>query len=351
MSGINYYAHPSAYRPPHKTGLTVWGVLMIVVGSLLALSSLIAAIAVPVMKAFSGPSGHVTPRLVATLVAGALTSGAMGGGLIWLGTASCRGRRWVGPIIVAGGSLVVFYGATSLIHLTANLAKVLVQPPPAAMAAAGPFPPKALLVFSAAVAVAVDVGMMIVLPAFMVAFYRQPSVAAALAASDPVPRWTDRVPLPRLAWVLACAHSGIVMALVAAGGTWVAFAYVLDGWPAVIALVVTGALLVIAAIGSMRRSALGAAIGIATYLLLAASTITFAATGDVKGYFDRIVQSMTVATTGPAAQNNGIAQGQAMNGPALWYGTGTLYALLAAYGGWVMFVRSPDPRSTTEAAV
>ena len=340
MSQLNYFPHPAANRPPHRTGLTVWGVVLIVLGSLFVFFALISVVAVPVMRTVNGAPAGSTPRLVATLASTVATTGALGGGLIWLGVGSCRGRRWVRPIVVAGGCLMMAYGLTSLIHVTANLARAVTSPPPPA--AAGPFPAKAMLVSGAVMALVMEVGLGLALPAALVWYYGRRSVADTLAVTDPLPRWTDRVPLPLLGWVLACAHSGGVLVLIAAAGTWVAFTAVLDGWPATVALLVTGGLLLAAAYGSFRRSRLAHVLGVVVYLLLAASTFTFAATGDTTGYYRRIVQGMVATTAGPSAQNTAMAQAQAANGPALWVGSGTLYMLLGAFGTWVAWTYRPN---------
>ncbi len=341
MSDLNYYgAHPHAGLP-HRAGLTVWGVVLIVVGGIFGFSALIAAVAVPVMVAFRAPASRPTAgtdvRLMVTVAAGVVTAAALAGGLVWLGVGSCRGRRWVRPVVVAGGPLVIAFGSAAILNMAAALVRAITTPAPAGPPAAGPVPPQALLVVTSAFALIFAAGLYVVLPAVMVWFYGRPSVADTLSVLDPVRRWTDGVDVPLLRWVMACGYTGAVMIVLAAGGTWVAFTAVLDGWSAAAPLLVVGGTLAVAAVGSYRRSAAARAVGVAAFALLAASTLTFAVAGDPAEYFRQMVDRMAGLTG--AAGNNAFARNAAGGGRLLWAGTGVVYALLAGYGVRVRLAR------------
>ena len=338
MSDLNYYAAPPAAALPHRTGLTVWGVVLIVLGGFFCLSGVLALVAVPIMVAVGTPAagGPAGPkvRLLVLLATNAVTAGILGGGLVWLGVGSCRGRRWVRPLIVAGAPLVMAFGLAALLNLSANVVRAIAGPPAAAPPAAGPVPPQVLLMVTSAVAVVTAAGLSVALPGALVWFYRRPSVGRTLAETDPVRRWTDGVPVPLLRWVVACGYSGGVMLLLAPGGTDVAFTRVLDGWPAAAALLVAGGLLVAAAVGSFRRSTVAWAVGVAVFAVAAASMLTFAVAGHPDEYSRERVRRMGLLAGGSGPGNAG-PQVAAMGGPALWVGTGLVNAALAGYGLWV----------------
>jgi hypothetical protein len=331
MSDLNYYALPPAILLPHRTGLTVWGVLMIVFGSLLALSGVGSMAVVGVMSATRGTvDGHAIGLMAMNVV----MTGAMGGGLIWLGVGCCRGRRWVRPIVLAGGSVAVVTGLVTIVPVGLMMASTMANP-----ATAGPPQmPKGFMVAMALVGMAFSALLMIGLPAWLVAWFRRPTVAQTLDVLDPHARWTDGVPLPVLAWVLACLWMGGGAVVAAAAGVWFWFTTTLVGWPA-IAGAVFGLAVMAAGYGCYRRSAVAWATSVGLFGLMAASAATFVVAGDTAEYQRQMAErtqafagSFAPPSTRPATSFQASTFAGGINpqvAPAL------LYGVAVAYGVWV----------------
>ncbi len=192
MSDLNYYAAPPAAGRPHRAGLIAWGVVAIVAGSALVLSGVATVAVVAVMM---GSRGSADPRAIGPLAQNLVLAGGMGGALIWLGVGSCRGRRWVRPLVVAGGSVAVVSGAVSIVPVGLLVVSTLNDP-----AAARPQLPPGVAVGMAVGGLLFSALVLIGLPAVVVAWFRRPSVADTLAGSWTRPRrWTDAVPVPAAA--------------------------------------------------------------------------------------------------------------------------------------------------------
>ncbi len=352
MSDLNYYGQVPPPHLPHRTGLTVWGVLAIVVGGFVGLSGLGSTAMFGVVLAIKGKAGGGTFGM---LVVNGVITAAMGGGLIWLGIGCCRGRRWVRPLLVAGGWLAVAVGGVSVVPVTLMMASAMTR----AMSAGAASMPRGFVVGMEVGIGLMYVLLMVVLPVTLLAWFRRPSVAATLAATDPAAsRWTDRVTLPALAWVMTCAWLGGSVAMVAGTGVWFWFTRTLVGWPAAGGAVV-GLAIVVAGYGCYRRSAAAWAASVALFGLLAASGLTFAVAGDT-GTYQRYMTERTQAMAGactptPAAGKGAVVQpnpfGTDFNpqlAPALMYAAAVVFGLIVRR--WVVAVPGPST-GVTPAAV
>ena len=302
MSDLNYYAPAVRAALPHRAGLIVWGVVMIVVGAFFVLSGLMSVAGLMIMGVASrSGTGHAIGLMAVNLV----MTGGLGAGLIWLGIGCCRGHRWVRPLLVAGGSVAVVSGLVSIVPGWLIMSSAMSQP-----ATAGSPPlPKAFWVAIRVSTLAFSILFLIVLPAVLVAWFRRPSVGRTLAAMDPKTRWTDAVPMAVLGWTLACLWLGGTAAAAAAAGLWFWFTTTLVGWPALVG-VVLGLAVVIAGFGCSRRSATAWAASVALLGLMAASAVTFVTAGDTAEYQRQMAERTNAVansfappppTTGPRA--------------------------------------------------
>ena len=295
---LNYYGTPPAL--PHRGGLRGWGITAIIIGSLYALSSGVVLVLVPVLVAWK--PGAMDAAAIGSTVAALVLTGGMGAALLMFGAGCCRGRRWSRPVAVAGGWVAVGHGVATLVMLAFGLAAAVANPPPASSTGV----PPGFALATAAVGGITTSLVMIGVPAWVVGWFRRPSVGEALAVMDPAPRrWTDGVPVPALAWAIACVWMGVTVAVRAVGGMAFWFTAVPTGPVAVTAGVLLAAGLVVAGVGSYRRSAVAWAAGVAVAVLLSASTLTFAVAGDTAAYRRLVLDRATgftraMATPPPA---------------------------------------------------
>jgi hypothetical protein len=328
MTDLNYYGQVP--RLPHHGGLIAWGVVLIVCGSFFGLSILFSIamfVALSVKRGLDGPA-------IVVLAVQMVTASAMSGGLIWVGIATCQGRRWVRPLLVAGGWLIFSFGIASLLPMSVVLAHVIRDAAPSP----GTTPvPKGLLVGSILIGAAVSAALMIGLPVAAALWFRRPGVGETLATLDPVPRWTDGVPLVRLAWVLACVLTGAGTVITGCGGIWFCFTVLLRGWPAAAVGLVVGAAMAGAGYGCLRRSSTAWSTAVTLFALQAVSAMTFAVAGDREAYQRSIAERTAIFSTAftprgaSAPATNGadlVTQVNPTLTPAI------MYAASVAFGLW-----------------
>jgi hypothetical protein len=285
MSDLNYYGvHPGQLRPPHRGGLIAWGVVAIVIGSLYLLGGASSVVFVAVLPKITGRPASADALL--TMGLAAAMSLAMGVGLLWLGIGCCQGRRWVRPLILAGGWVFLVSGVVSIVPVTMMMTAAQARQPQ-------PFPGATVVIGAFTVVGAVL--FVVVLPLFLVLWFRRPSVGQTLAVMDPVGRWTDGVPLTVLAWTIACVWMGGGLAVGAAGGAYLWFTHMLQGGSAAIGVAV-GLALAAAGVGCLRRSGVAWGASIALFALSAASAVTFVVAGDTAEY-QQMMASRTAALT------------------------------------------------------
>ena len=293
MSDLNYYAvPPEQWRPPHRGGLIAWGVVLIIVGAFLSLSSLGTLVMIGLMGRF-GPA-----RLpVGTLLASGGFTGLLAVGLVWTGIGCCRGRRWVRPVVIALSSVSVGIGVVSILPSSMLMAGGM----DAGMTASGGTPmPAGLVVMIVAVTLLFSALFWIGVPLWMALWFRRPSVEQSLVMTDPVRRWTDAAPIAVLAWAMACGWTAVTTVMVVGSGQWFWFARPADGWVNGLALAI-GLGLAVAAVASWRRSAAGWALGVGLATVLAASAVTFLVAGDPTRFREQMAANLRFATAPPPA--------------------------------------------------
>jgi len=175
-----------------RTGLTLFGILWILVGLFLGLMAVFVVVSIVAAPPTSGgpPAKMMIPAVLMYAVAGAV--------FIALGVGSIMAKRWARSLILALSWMWLVIGVLTAASMFFVLPKMFGTLPPE-QAAAKPF-----IIGCAAIMIFI---FFLLLPGGAILFYRNPKVKAAVEAFDPVPRWTDQ-PMPLLIfaiWMLAGA--------------------------------------------------------------------------------------------------------------------------------------------------
>jgi hypothetical protein len=172
------------YKDRH-TGLIVFGILEIIIGLFAGLMTLMMVVG---FVAGANTPGAPPMRMMVPIGIMYLGIAAL---FITLGVGSTMARRWARAmsLVVSWWWLVIgVLGCIALVLVLPRMFDTL----PAEQAAVKPVMIGCLSVFFGL--------FFILLPAGFILFYRGPNVKATVEARDPVPRWTDGVPLPLLAF-------------------------------------------------------------------------------------------------------------------------------------------------------
>ena len=189
-----------------KTGLVVFGILTILGGCVCASLALLMII----MPMVTPPGGNPPPPVAKFP---ALMYGALAVVFVWLGIGSILGRRWARALLAILSWIFLIFGVCGLVFLGMMAPRMK-----EAMVAARP-PNQPPLPDSAGTAIIVVVFCFmtvfaVVGPLIWALFYSGRNVKATCEVMDPVPRWTDRSPLPVLAislWLLTTALAMLSM--------------------------------------------------------------------------------------------------------------------------------------------
>ena len=181
--------------------------------------------------------------------------------LVTLGIGSMLARRWARDLSLLVSIAWLILGTFTTLFMAAVMPRFMPQTAPT-------FVVTCMIVMFAIFGIAI--------PLSLVLFYRSPNVHATCLALDPVPRWTETVPLPLLGLALWTAFHGVAMLGTSAYAVLPLANDVLTGAPAVAIFVALGAVLLYVAWGLYRRSMVAWWIGIAYgVLVLAYSAIVF----------------------------------------------------------------------------
>jgi hypothetical protein len=198
---------PALYKD--RTGLLiVFGVIEILMGLLCALlfvvmvASQIFMMSEEMTEAMGGPQPMNLVSSFIYLFAGVF--------LIWMGIGTLQARRWARALMLTTSSIGLAFGTVALISMGLFMPAVM-----KGMPTTQDNVPSAFM----GVVLAIMLGFMfcvyILIPGVFVLFYRSPHVKATCEAKDPVPRWTDKCPLPVLAVSLVCGFGGAWTLLIA----------------------------------------------------------------------------------------------------------------------------------------
>jgi MFS family permease len=253
-----------------KTGLVVFGILTMAMGGLCALI-------VPLM--IFGLARAATTTGVHQSLQGIFLMAALYGlvavALIWLGIGSIMARRWARALLLIFSWCWLIMGVI-VVAITAVMVPRIVDLVRSVRPAGQPeLPPSASLIFVLIPAVIFGV-IFVVLPGVWVLFYGSKHVKATCETCDPVPRWTDRCPLPVLALSLGLALGAPMMLVMPLtnSGVFPFFGMFLTGLPGTLAYVVLAAVWAYSAWACYRLDRRG-------WWVIFASMIVFAISGAI----------------------------------------------------------------------
>lgn len=331
-------ANPGAV-PTYKnrrTGLIAFGIVMIVVGCVVALFLPLAFLG----QFVGAKSMGVAPNYRA-LVQTVFMYGLLAVAFIWLGAGSIKARRWARALllIVAWSWLVV--GFITVIAFLIVMPQII-----AGISETQGVPPAARIVMLI-VPSAILFCAFILLPLGLLLFYSGAHVKATCAAHDPVERWTDRAPLPIIGAALWVGFAGLMLLLmtVSARGVVPAFGRLLSGRSGSVVLTIMGVIWLYSAWAIYRLQAIGWWLVMITVVLSTVSNLMTFPKIDIgemyrlMGYADVQVQQM---------QRFNI-----LNGTLLTIASVASSLLLLAYLIWIkrFFPRTTQPGAGTLAAV
>lgn len=188
-----------------KVGLMILGILTALMGCFMALC-------VPLIfwaQIVSAKTTHVPPNFQ-SMIPAAVSCGLLALVLIWLGIGSILMRRWARALLLIFSWTWLVIGAVLMIYLAFLFPQVIV----AVDSNARPGQTKIPEGLKTTLLVVQGIFFMffyVVLPGIWVLFYRSKNVKTTCEVRDPVPRWTDRCPLPVLAVSLWAAFGAAVM--------------------------------------------------------------------------------------------------------------------------------------------
>ncbi|MGZ7041585.1 MAG: hypothetical protein ACXVH7_07330 [Thermoanaerobaculia bacterium] len=230
---------PPAYKN-RRGGLIFFGIVLIAFGLLAALMAVLVASTFLIGGHAQGASAP-PPRMLAGIIPFYL---AIAGVLMTLGVGSMMARRWARSLTLVLSWMWVIGGVLGSVAMIA-MSGAIFAGLPAQQAEARPFMIGCMVVIFGIFGILVPLAFLL--------FYRSPHVRATVEALDPVPRWTDRVPLPVLTfscWMFFGAASVLMstaMYRVLPFGT-----VLLRGFSATAVMLIFAAISLFIAIGSLK---------------------------------------------------------------------------------------------------
>lgn len=306
-------------QPPfrsRKGALVLFGLVELGMGALLLL--MLAFMALMMIVAAGQRTAGLAPMPLRQMAVTLLTYLLAGVVLIGLGVGSILQRRWARDLSLIVAWMWLVLGTTTGIFMLA-MAPFLNQ-------ATHAMPPEASVIMFTCLGVVLGV-FGIAIPAAMVLFYRSPNVRATCMAADPVPRWTERAPLPLLGLSLWLAFSAFCMGGMSFYAVLPLPDRIVTGVPAIAAYGVQAVLLFYLAWGLFMRSHAAWWIG----LLYGLATAIYGAVVFPRVDVQKVVRAMGVAET-PGMPD----LGPIYHNP--WF-YGFLGVMWIGYVGYFLFVR------------
>lgn len=230
-------AGPTAAARPYRdryAGLVCFGVLEILLG-LLALFGLLSVLLLEATKsAMSATTPGMSARALLPSASVYLVAAVF---FFWLGIGSILARRWARALmlIAAWFWLVAgLLGFASFAWIYPTIQSAMARAAAGgANGSPGTADPAAVLGIVQGCIFVVLAVVYVLLPLAFLLFYRSPHVKATCEARDPIPRWTDRCPLPVLGLSLSQGFGALAMLGIAAGyRTMALFGLIITGLPA-----------------------------------------------------------------------------------------------------------------------
>jgi len=201
-------AMPPAGFKDRRTGLMVFGILVIVLGCLLALMTPLMLLG----QLMAGRVPGVEPTPLRFLLPAVFMYLVLAVTFIWLGIGSAMCRRWARALLLILSWLWLVGGIAGVVAVAIILPQVFAGTMPGTPPGTPPMP-AAVRVVITLFTLAFCTVIYVIIPGALVFFYRSPHVKATCEARDPVPRWTDACPLPVLAVSLMLGLGAAMMPL------------------------------------------------------------------------------------------------------------------------------------------
>jgi hypothetical protein len=271
--------------------LTAVGILLILAGCLAGCGTLTLPLVLLAPRPTVTPSGApMPPRPPAIqLIPGMVIYAVIAATLVTLGIGSIRKRRWVRPVMLVLAWLGLILGVMSVIFMALIFPDMLrniranLPTPPAGTA--GP-PAQFLAIIMASVAGAISL-LYIAVPALLIFLFKGPDVQATLEFYDPVPRWTDGVPLHVLGLCAILFFTALWMLVIMIQGVMPLFGVFLTGTLARILVVPIAAVFFFTAYQTYRMRLLGWRLAMVLLILLPISACITFAIADVSEIYRR----------------------------------------------------------------
>ena len=185
-----------------STGLTVFGILTILLGC-------VCALFVPLMIFSQVMASRATgaPPNFSVILPSLSIYGVLAVALVWLGIGSIKARRWARALLLIFSWSWLITGIVMTVGMTYWLSRILL------VDSTGTRTAIRMMLFSMLVMSTVA---LVILPSIWTFFYASRHVKATCEARDPVFRWTDACPLPVLAcslWLIFCAPMMLITPL------------------------------------------------------------------------------------------------------------------------------------------
>jgi hypothetical protein len=207
---------PTAGVPAYRdrgTGLTIFGVVQIILGLLAAL--MVPLIALSAFMARLAPGGAMRPG---QMISGMATYAFASAALLALGIGSVRMKRWARALTLVTSWYWLIMGALATVLLTAILPVimkgVLAQMKQSSADASSAEVSTGVMAVILTLIILFAAFFLVLVPIAFVIFYSRKDVAETCRRRDPVERWTDRTPLPVLGASLALFTGSLYMLLV-----------------------------------------------------------------------------------------------------------------------------------------
>jgi MFS family permease len=204
-------SNPMPSYKDRSTGLTIFGILTLLLGGLCALLVLMMLAGQLVLTRTNPPQANFVAVLPIITIYGGLAAA-----LVWLGIGSILARRWARALLLIFSWSWLITGLIVLVMMAFVMPQALAQQSAANGNSGTPVPIEAVI---AGMFLFLSI-FFFVCPLLWTLFYKSPHVKATCEARDPVTRWTDACPLPVLAlslWLLPGASMMLFMPISAHG--------------------------------------------------------------------------------------------------------------------------------------
>jgi hypothetical protein len=295
VAAVAPVSEAAAYKD-RSTGLTVFGIIEIILGAL-------AALMVPLMllgAAFSRriASGSMPAGTYVSSIC-AYTSVAVV--LVTLGIGSIQARRWAWALNLIVSWYWLIAGVAGTVAMTVFMPRIFSASFQQAAAQTPNAPPLSTGVLSVILTFVIVFlsFFLVILPLAFLLFYRRKDVEETCKRRDSVERWTDRCPLPVLGASLLLGSSAVYFLLMAVTTPFIAFfGKYLTGLPGAAVLVVMAGIDGFVAVALYRLRLAGWWIAVSVLVLRIISAIITFRRGDLfqayskMGWSDSQVQQM-----------------------------------------------------------